>query len=171
MLLLTCTTLTCSRSVILAWPCGRATCRAACRTVALMTYIYQRIAVVFAPSIFRAKVIYWKSQKTSQIVWCKCFLLQGCCNRGLFTDLPGWKHWDFIKGDDFNCYLFCWYLMGTILLATSNCKSSFLSEVSLRITPERQLEIRIQKTDAKNMSAWKVIKDYPFVHVHMPAVP
>lgn len=39
------------------------------------------------------------------------------------------------------------------------------------ITPERQLEIRIQKTDAKNMSTWKVIKNYPFVHVHVPAVP
>lgn len=39
------------------------------------------------------------------------------------------------------------------------------------ITPERQLEIRIQKADAKNMSVGKVIKNYPFVHVHMPAVP
>lgn len=61
--------------------------------------------------------------------------------------------------------------MGTILIATSNYKASFLSEVSPMITPERQLEIRIQKTDAKNMSTWKVIKNYPFVHVHMPAVP
>lgn len=107
----------------------------------------------FCTEHLQAKSNYWKSHKTSQIVWCKCFLLQGCWNRGLFTELPSWKHWDFVEGDDFNCSLFCWYLMGTILLATSNCKSSFLSEASLRITPERQLEIRIQKTDAKNMSA------------------
>lgn len=107
----------------------------------------------------------WKrSHRTSWAVQCKCFLLSARLLKEKTVST-------FVQGDRVNFPLFCCYLMGTLLAAISHYKTSLLREVSPTTAPEKQLEIRIQKTHAKNMSTWKVIKNYPFVHVHMPAVP
>ena len=89
----------------------------------------------------------WKrSHRTSQAVQCKCFLLSAMLLKEKTVST-------FIQGDHVNFSLFCCYLMGTLLAETSHYKTSSLREVSPTTAPEKQLEIRIQKTYAKNMSA------------------
>lgn len=89
----------------------------------------------------------WKrSHRTSQAVQCKCFLLSARLLKEKTVST-------FIQGDHVNFSLFCCYLMGTLLAETSHYKTSSLREVSPTTAPEKQLEIRIQKTYAKNMSA------------------